>query len=77
MSDKLNYGTMYRTEKYKLVVYHGHEKGELFDLERDPEEYTNLWDSPKHQKIKFELMKRSFDQTVLSMDTGPIRLGRY
>ena len=68
---------MYRTEKYKLVVYHGHEKGELFDLERDPEEYTNLWDSPKHQKIKFELMKRSFDQTVLSMDTGPIRLGRY
>ncbi len=77
MSNKLNYGTMYRTEKYKLVVYHGHEKGELFDMEKDPEEYTNLWDSPKHQKIKFELMKRSFDQTVLSMDTGPIRLGRY
>jgi len=77
LSDKINFGTMYRTEQYKLVAYHGHEKGELFDMINDPEEYTNLWDSPKHQKIKFDLMKKSFDQTVLSMDTGPIRLGRY
>ena len=68
---------MYRTKKFKLVMYHGHEKGELFDMENDPEEYSNLWDSPKHQKIKLDLMKKSFDQTVLSIDTGPERLGRY
>lgn len=77
MSKKINYGTMYRTQEYKLVVYHGHEKGELFDMKKDPKEYENLWDSPKHQSIKYELMKKSFDQTVLSMDTGPVRLGRY
>ncbi|HET8737884.1 MAG TPA: sulfatase-like hydrolase/transferase, partial [Pricia sp.] len=77
MSDKLNYGTMYRTQKYKLVVYHGHEKGELFDMENDPKEFTNLWANPQYQKIKLELMKKSFDRTVLSIDTGPVRLGRY
>jgi len=77
MSDKLNYATMYRTEKYKLIMYHGHEKGELFDMKNDPEEYINLWDSPSHQDIKMDLMKKSYDQTVLSMDTGPERLGRY
>ena len=77
MSNKINYGTMYRTKKFKLVMYHGHEKGELFDMENDPEEYSNLWDSPKHQKIKLDLMKKSFDQTVFSIDTGPERLGRY
>ncbi|MEQ8421665.1 MAG: DUF4976 domain-containing protein, partial [Arenibacter algicola] len=77
MSDKHNYATMYRTEKFKLIVYHGLVKGELFDIKNDPEEYTNLWDSPSHQGIKMELMKKSFDQTVLLMDTGPERLGRY
>ena len=77
MTDKINYGTMYRTQKYKLVLYHGHEKGELFDMEDDPEEYHNLWDSKKHQDIKLDLMKKSYDQTVLSINTGPERLGRY
>ena len=28
-----SYATMIRTDRYKLVVYHGHESGELFDLE--------------------------------------------
>ena len=49
----------------------------LFNMKNDPKEYENLWDSPKYQSIKYEMMKKSFDQTVLSMDTGPARLGRY
>ena len=35
---------MYRTGRYKLVVYHRDELGELFDLENDPHEFDNLWD---------------------------------
>ncbi len=29
-----SYATMIRTDRYKLVVYHGHDTGELFDLKR-------------------------------------------
>lgn len=79
MADKntLNHGTMYRDMQYKIVIYHGHEKGELFDLSKDPDEYHNLWDDPEYWDIRFELMKKSFDATVKVSDTGPVRLGRY
>lgn len=74
---EFNYGTMLRSERFKLCIYHGHEKGELFDMHNDPEEYTNLWDHPDYQDIRFDLMKKSFDQTVHAMDVGPERIGRY
>ena len=74
---EFNYGTMLRSDRFKLSIYHGHEKGELFDMLNDPEEYTNLWDHPDYQDIRFDLMKKSFDQTVHSMDVGPERIGRY
>ncbi len=32
-----SFGTMIRDEQHKLVTYHGHEVGELFDLVNDPE----------------------------------------
>lgn len=72
-----SYGTMIRTREYKLVNYHGHPKGELFDLVNDPDEFENLWDDPDYQEIKQELMQKSFDAAVFSIDTGPKRIGRY
>jgi arylsulfatase len=63
--------TMIRTDRHKLVIYHGLDVGELFDLSEDPDEYNNLWDSDSHQPIKWELMKRAFDATVAAVDTGP------
>jgi arylsulfatase len=71
------FATMYRNDRYKIVNYHGHEKGELFDLYNDPEEFHNLWDDPEYKDIRFDLMKKNFDITVQSIDTGPERLGRY
>jgi arylsulfatase len=105
------WGTMLRNDHYKLSVYHGHERGELYDLEEDPNEFVNLWDSPEHATVRVKLLRQSFDatvaalqnqmpilpdaptgndipqdfsglkklfdETVLSMDTGPKRLGRY
>lgn len=71
------FATMYRTKEYKLVSYHGHEMGELFDLKTDPNEFKNLWNDPAYQNIRFQLMKESFDATVLSIDTGPEKMGRY
>ncbi|MEH6681488.1 MAG: sulfatase-like hydrolase/transferase [Sediminicola sp.] len=76
-STMINYGTMYRDEGYKIVSYHGHGAGELFDLKEDPYEFKNLWNDPRHMQLRFDLLKRSFDATVKSLDTGPKRLGRY
>ena len=68
---------MIRTERYKLSIYHGFQKGELYDLQNDPEEYFNLWDDPEYAETRFELMQKSFDATVSAIDTGPERLGGY
>jgi arylsulfatase A-like enzyme len=69
------YATMYRDRRYKLVVYHGHGLGELYDLQEDPHEFENLWDHPDHQMMKLNLMQRSFDASILAMDKGPPRIG--
>ena len=71
------YGTMLRTENEKIVVYHGTDQGELYDLKSDPDEFNNLWDVQDHQAQKLRLMKMCFDASVLSMDPDPPRLGAF
>jgi arylsulfatase len=70
-----SFATMYRDERYKLNVYHGHNLGELYDLQADPWEFDNLWDCADHQGLKMQLLQKSFDASMLSMDTGPARIG--
>ena len=72
-----SYATMIRTHKHKLVNYHGHEGGELFDMKKDPHEFKNLWDDPAYSDVRFELMKKNFDALAFAVDTGPRRVGRY
>jgi arylsulfatase A-like enzyme len=67
--------TMYRDRRYKLVVYHGHNLGELYDLEEDPEEFENMWDEPEAQPLKLDLLQRSFDATMATIDKGSRRIG--
>ena len=69
------YATMYRNRQYKLVVYHGHGLGELYDLVADPGEFDNLWDDAEYVDVKLDLMQRSFDASMLAMDKGPERIG--
>jgi arylsulfatase A-like enzyme len=64
------YGTMYRDERYKCIVYHGYDLGEIYDLQEDPGEFENLWDSADHRDLKCTLIKRSFDASVLASDWG-------
>ena len=66
-----------RTENEKIVVYHGTEDGELYDLRADPDEFENLWDRGEHSGRKLDLLKRCFDTSVFTMDPLPPRLGPF
>ena len=72
-----SFGTMIRDGRYKLITYHGHELGELFDLENDPNEFRNLWDDPEYAEVRFHLMKKSFDALALAVDRGPEQVTRF
>jgi arylsulfatase A-like enzyme len=65
------YATMIRDDRYKLVVYHGQEIGELFDLWEDPGEFDNLWYDPRYANVRWQLMKMSFDALAFAVDLGP------
>lgn len=49
--------SMVRSERWKLVNFVDHPDGQLFDMETDPDEIKNLWDSPAHQVKKQELIE--------------------
>ena len=72
-----SYATMIRDRRYKLVNYHGHQLGELFDLEKDPYEFDNLWDDADCADIRFHLMKQSFDALALAVDIGTPRVSSF
>ena len=69
------HANMLRNERYKLAYYHGHPAGELYDLEKDPNEFRNLWDDPQHLALKHELTKELFDAVMLATDPGQPRIG--
>lgn len=71
------FGTMLRTDRYKLVRYHGHDTGELFDLKTDPHEFENLWKDPDYRDVWGDLLTRSFDELACAVERGPEQIGRY
>jgi arylsulfatase len=63
--------------RFKISVYHGHEVGELYDLQEDPEEFHNLWWSGAHAEVKAALTRRLFDAVMLATDPGQPRVGKF
>jgi arylsulfatase A-like enzyme len=63
--------------RFKLVVYHGHSVGELYDLRDDPHEFDNLWDDPDSASTKAALTRQIFDAVMLATDEGQPRVGLY
>lgn len=67
-----DYMTMVRNQRWKLVhilgsdALDGGTEGQLFDLENDPSEQTNLWSSPDHDETKRELLETLLEWRVRS-----------
>ncbi len=70
-----SHANMLRNDRYKLVCYHGNEWGELYDLEKDPHEFNNLWASRQHAALRLDLTKQLFDAVMQTTDPGQPRVG--
>lgn len=69
--------TMVRNHRAKLIAYAGMEIGELYDLQADPGEHDNLWDSPKHRDLRAEMYRLCFDASVINQDPVPERVAAW
>jgi arylsulfatase len=71
------HGSMVCDGRYNSVVYHGHAIGELYDLERDPGEFDNLWGDPAHRELQYERVKYHLDAMMGTIGVGPPRFAHY
>ncbi|MEE4193948.1 MAG: sulfatase-like hydrolase/transferase [Anaerolineae bacterium] len=62
------------TDRYKITVYRHAEYGELFDLQEDPDELTNLWDDPNSSGIKSEMLLKFVQADIQNEPTRMPRI---
>lgn len=72
-----SHGTMYFDGRYKSIVYHGQDLGELFDLEADPGEFDDLWNDRGARDLRATLLRRHFDAIMATSSAGVERTGMY
>ena len=58
-------------DRYRMTMYRGICQNELFDLETDPGEMKNLWDSPDHKETKAELIEKLAELEIAAVDRVP------
>ncbi|HZQ52909.1 MAG TPA: sulfatase-like hydrolase/transferase [Bryobacteraceae bacterium] len=68
------WATMVRTERYKLVVYHSLGGwGELYDLEKDPWEFSNLWDDGNARGLREQMQALMIARMSETVDPYPLQ----
>lgn len=66
-----------RTEEAKLNYYPQDEQGHLFDLNNDPDEINNLWDSVEHRGMRGRMMALLLRAQHEQSDPLPRVLSQY
>jgi arylsulfatase len=72
-----SHASMYFDGRFKHILYHGTGLGELFDLEEDPGEFTNLFADPAHREQRFDLVHRHIDALMATSSAGIERVAVY
>jgi len=60
------------TKRWRYTVYRDQPWGELYDLQADPSETHNLWDSPAHKDTRAHLSERLTHHLIAQMDESPL-----
>ncbi|MEM7463288.1 MAG: sulfatase-like hydrolase/transferase [Pseudomonadota bacterium] len=58
------------TQRWRLTIYDGVSRGELFDLTNDPMETTNRWDDPAFASERADLTERLLREMLANTETG-------
>ncbi len=65
--------TCVRTKSHKLAYYRGLPAGELYDLDKDPGEFTNLWSHPVARDVREDLLLELAGRVTDTIDPLPLR----
>ena len=60
------------THRWRFTIYKDQDWGELYDLQNDPNETHNLWDSDAHRDIRNEFAERMNHHLIALMDESPL-----
>jgi hypothetical protein len=71
------YATMVRNERWKIVVHHGFELGELYDLSGGSGETCSRWLDPACASIRSEMLQRTCDRIADTADPLPPRMAPW
>ena len=66
-----------RNLDWRINYYSGAGKGELYDLQKDPDEFNNLWDDPSYKEKKLELMEILMNRVANTRDPLPLKIRPY
>ncbi|NJL73398.1 MAG: DUF4976 domain-containing protein [Candidatus Competibacteraceae bacterium] len=58
----------YGLGEYRLTWHGAPDRGELYDLQADPDSLHNLWDMPSHASVQRELLNQLVDMLVHNID---------
>ncbi|WP_028549536.1 sulfatase family protein [Paenibacillus sp. UNC451MF] len=66
-----------RSRDYRLTVWSDREDGELFDLQQDPLQSTNVWNEPKYKEVRAELLWKLLHRLMQTENTLPVRTNPF
>lgn len=72
-----SHGSMYYDGRYKSIVYHGHQLGELYDHEIDPGEFDDIWGRSEYSLLRCDIMQKHFDALMATIGVGVERIAGY
>jgi arylsulfatase len=62
-----------RTREWKLTLCEKPRSGELYDLKKDPGEFTNLWNDPHHKDAQEMMLQNLVARMIETTDPLPER----
>lgn len=71
------HATMTFDGRHKMIVHHGMDMGEIFDLDQDPGEFENLWQDEAHTGFRCRLLHQYLDAMMATNSAGIERVGKF